>query len=286
MQEYMRLVIIAIILCMVSSAGCSKMQQVEETAIQNAISKEMALEREDQNSSDALPVEIIDSSVDVLIYAGKSLWIRQEHAIIEADITKQLLESEDIQVGITESKESVRDWMLKTTGNGVVNVCILYGILPSTIYASGNAQPDGSVVENWIETTDGDTVLNHADYFGYNSSEGQANERGAMQNLMDLPDIEINVYEHNIGMFVTEEGRTLTPSLGNFGSDRPFPLDELDADWFAEKVLATDAQGILADPIIVRDGDRGRLAIVFHTLYKNDPKGEVAAEIIKYLLTE
>lgn len=282
MEKYIRLVIIALILCMVSSAGCNKMQQVEETVIQNAISKEMGEEK----SSDALPVETIDSSVDVLIYVGKSLWIRQEHAIIEADITKHLLESENIQVEITESKESVRDWMLKTTGNGVVNVCILYGILPSTIYASGNAQPDGSVVENWIETTDGDTVLNHADYFGYNSSEGKANERGAMQNLMDLPDIEINVYEHNIGMSVTEEGRSLTPSLGHFGSDRPFPLDELDADWFAEKVLATDSQGVLADPIIVRDGDRGRLAIVFHTLYKNDPKGEVAAEIIKYLLTE
>ena len=282
MQEYIRLVIIVIILCMVSFAGCNKMQQVEETVMQNAESLEM----EEQKSSETLPVETIDSSVDVLIYVGKSLWIRQEHAIVEADITKRLLESEDIQVEITESKESVRDWMLKTTGNGVVNVCILYGILPSTIYASGNAQPDGSVVENWIETTDGDTVLNHADYFGYNSSEGTANERGAMQNLMDLPDIEINVYEHNIGMVVTEEGRILTPSLGDFGSDRPFPLDELDADWFAEKVFATDSQGTLADPIIVRDGDRGRLAIVFHTLYKNDPKGEVAAEIIKYLLTE
>lgn len=282
MQKYIRLVIIAIILCIASFTGCNKMQQVEETAIQNASSLEM----EEQKTTDDLPVETIDSSVDVLIYVGKSLWIRQEHAIVEADITKRLLESEDIQVEITESKETVRDWMLKTTGNGVLNVCILYGILPSTIYASGNAQPDGSVVENWIETTDGDTVLNHADYFGYNSSEGTANERGAMQNLMDLPDIEINVYEHNIGMVVTDEGRTLTPSLGDFGSDRPFPLDELDADWFAERVLATDSQGTLADPIIVRDGDRGRLAIVFHTVYKHDPKGEVAAEIIKYLLTE
>lgn len=282
MQEYIRLVIIVIILCMVSFAGCNKMQQVEGTVVQNAESLEM----EEQKSTEAIPVEIIDSSADVLIYVGKSLWIRQEHAIVEADITKRLLESEDIQVEITESKETVRDWMLKTTGNGVVNVCILYGILPSTIYASGNAQPDGSVVENWIETTDGDTVLNHADYFGYNSSEGTANERGAMQNLMDLPDIDINVYEHNIEMVVTAEGSILTPSLGNFGSDRPFPLDELDAGWYAEKVFATDSQGILADPIIVRDRDRGRLAIVFHTLYKNDPKGEVAAEIIKFLLTE
>ena len=86
MQEYIRLVIIALIVCMVSSAGCNKMQQVEETVIQNAISKEMVLEMEEEKSTDVLPVETVDSSVDVLIYVGKSLWIRQEHAIVEADI--------------------------------------------------------------------------------------------------------------------------------------------------------------------------------------------------------
>jgi len=232
---------------------------------------------------------VMESPVDVLIYKGRTLWIRPEHATIEAEKTKNLLESDGIQVGITGSEEYLRDWMLQTTANGVVNVCILYGILPSTIYPSGNAEPEGSIAENWIETTDGDTILNQADYFGYNSSEGQANERGALQNLMDIPDIEINVYEHNVGMVVTSEGKILTPSLGNFASDRPFPLDQFEGEWFAEKILASDTgntHATLADPIIVRDGDRGRLAIVFHTQYKNNPKGEVAAEIINYLLAK
>ena len=277
MPKYQWLVIIALIGCTVSFASCNKTQQVE---VSDVASTEI---------SDAIPVEPIDGSVDVLIYIGKTLWISSENAEDEAEMTKFLLESESIQMEITKSKESVRDWMLQTTANGVVNVCILYGILPSTIYPSGNAQPDGSVAENWIETTDGDTILNHADYFGYNSSEGKANERGAMQNLMDLPDIEINVYEHNIDMFVTVEGSRLAPSMVHFKSDRPFPLDQLEEEWFAEKILATDTgntQATLADPVIVRDGDRGRLAIVFHTLHKNDPKAEVAAQIIKYLLTE
>ena len=30
-------------------------------------------------------------------------------------------------------------------------------------------EPDGSIAENWIETTDGDTILNHADYIAYNT---------------------------------------------------------------------------------------------------------------------
>ncbi len=261
------------------------MQKVDEPIMPIAESVETV----EQEQADTIPVEPIDDSVDVMIYIGKSLWIRPENAENEAEMTQFLLESDSIKVEITKSKESVRDWMLQTTANGVVNVCILYGILPSTIYPSGNAQPNGSVAENWIESTDGDTILNHADYFGYNSSEGTANERGALQNLMDLPEIEINVYEHNIDMFVTAEGSRIAPSMVHFKSDRPFPLDQLDDEWFAEKILASDTgntHATLVDPIIVRDGDRGRLAIVFHTQYKDNPKAEVAAQIINYLLTQ
>lgn len=274
MQKYILVVIVALIGCMICFTSCNKTEQIEIAV-----------------STDAKPPDILVMEMpdDVLIYKGKTLWIRPEHATNEAIKTKNLLESDGIRVGITGSEEYLRDWMLQTTANGVVNVCILYGTLPSTIYPSGNAKPEGSIAENWIETTDGDTILNHADYLGYNSSEGKANERGALQNLMDIPDIEINVYEHNVGMFVTDVGKAISPNLGNFASDRPFPLDQFEGEWFAEKILASDTgntQATLADPIIVRDGDRGRLAIVFHTLYKNNPKGEVAAEIINYLLAE
>ena len=274
MRKYYGLITVIFIVYIFSLTSCNKMQQIEEMA-----------------TPVVEPYEIIveESPVDVLIYVGKTLWIRPEPAKVEAEITKNLLESQGIQVGITGSDDSVRDWMLQTTANEAVNVCILYGTLPYTIYPSGNAQPDDSVLEKWLESTDGDTIMNHADYFGYNSSEGKANERGALQNLMDIPDIEIDVYTHNTKMMVTEEGRTLTPSLDNFASDRTFPLDQFEGEWFAEKILATDtgdAQASFADPIIVRDGDRGRIAIVFHTLYKDNPKGEVAAEIINYLLSE
>ena len=237
------------------------------------------------------PSQIVqeESPVDVLIYVGRTLWITSDDARTEAEITRDLLIPKGIEVGITGSEESLRDWMLQTTANSSLNVCILYGTLPYTIYPSGNTQPDDSVLEKWIESTDGDTIMNHADYFGYNSSEGKANERGALQNLMDIPDIELDVYTHNTKMIVTEEGKTLTPSLVNFASDRTFPLDEFEGDWFAEKVLATDTgdlDGTFADPIIVRDGDRGRIVIAFHTLHKDDPKGEVAAEIIQYLFAQ
>ncbi len=234
--------------------------------------------------SDAKPV-------DVMIYIGHSSWITIEKARIEAGITKGLLTSNGIRTSITESDETIKDWMIETTANSSVNVCIFYGVLPGTIYEAGNSQSDGSITENWIESTDGDTILNQGDYLGYYSSDDTPNYKAPLQNLMDLPHVDINVENfEDLNMYITESGRTLTPNLINFESDRPFPLKQLGSDWFAEKIFASDTgdvQGVLADPVILRDGDRGRLAIVYQTHHGGNPKGVVAAEIIiNYLLAK
>jgi hypothetical protein len=69
------------------------------------------------------------------------------------------------------------------------------------------------------------------------------------------------------------------------------PLNQLQGEWFAEKVFASDTgddQATYADPVIIRDGNRGRLAIVHATyIHEGLLNGEVAAEIIiNYLLAE
>lgn len=235
--------------------------------------------------------EPVDRPKDVLIYIGSTSWITNELAAVEANTTKNLLEAKGIRAGITESVNLVGDWMLQTTANGAVNVCILYGVIPATIYAAGNTQVDGSIAENWLESTDGDTILNHADYFGYYSSDETPNYKATLQNLMDLPNLDINVENfEEFQMLITESGRTLTPSLVSFQSDRPFPLEQLDSEWFAEKIFASntgddEAEG--SDPIILRDGKRGRIAMVHQTHHGNESKGEVAAQIIiNYLLKD
>lgn len=269
------LIVIVGISCILSFANCNKTQQIQGTVV-----------------TEIEPSEIVvyESPENVLIFIGKTWWITPENARTEAELTKKLLESKGIQVGITGSEESLRDWMLQTTANKSVNVCILYGALPASIYPAGNAQPDGSIAENWIESTDGDTIMSQADYLGYNTTEGKANERGALQNLMDIEDIEIDVYTHDTYMTLTEEAGTLSPSLTRFESDRPFPLDQFEDEWYAEKIFATDtgnSEATVADPIIVRDGIRGRIAIVYQTQYQNDPKAEVATEIISnYLIVK
>ena len=215
---------------------------------------------------------------EVLIYTGEVWWITQDEAVTEAKTTQRLLKAEDIQTEITNSENAVKQWMLRTTLDDSVDVLILYGDIPSTIYPAGNALPDGSVAENWIETADGNTILNHADYIFYGN--GKNGEQG-LQNIMDIPGIMM--WGDDTPMRVAASGKALTPSLTAFQSDRPFHLDELRGDWFAEVVFASntgDERATRADPVIVRDGNRGRIAIVHQTSSENNPKGQVAAEII------
>ncbi len=274
MQKYRCFVVLSLICCVVSIVGCAKIQKESHSAEIN-VSME----------------EPFDNPKDVLIYIGSTSWITIELAAVEANTTKNILESKGIQASITESVDTVREWMIETTANGAVNVCILYGVIPATIYAAGNTQSEGSIAENWIESTDGDTFLNHGDYFGYYSSDETPNSKAMLQNLMDLPNLDINV-EHfeELQMLITDSGRTLTPSLVSFQSDRPFPLEQLDFEWYAEKIFASDTgddEPIGADPIILRDGDRGRIAMVHQTHHGKNPKGTVAAEIIiNYLIRD
>ena len=225
-------------------------------------------------------------AADVLIYTGRVWWISRPDALTEAQTTKRLLEAEGIEVKITANANAVKQWMLSTASDGDVNVLILYGGVPSTIYPTGNVQPDGSVAENWIETSDGNTILNHADWIFWGGENGRNGEHG-LQNLMDIP--EILLWGDDEPMRVTASGKEFTSSLRDFESDRPFPLNELQGDWFAEVVFASDTgteNATRADPVIIRDGNRGRIAIVHQTQFEENPKGEVAAEIINYLLAD
>ena len=243
------------------------------------------------------PVDIAHP-IDVMIYTNHSAGIALEDAEMAAETTRNLLEADGISVEITKDYAFVRDWMLQTTNDGNVNVLVLYGVLPTSVYRPG----DGSIAENWIETTDGNTILNHADYIAYYADAGAGNRDiigdHGLRNLMDNSDINSFIQGHDfdtpLPMIVTPDGTALTPSLANFDAYRPMSLNQLQGDWFAEKVFASDtgnAQAAYADPVIVRDGNLGRLAIVHSNVVteksKGLPNGEVAAEIISnYLIQE
>jgi len=222
---------------------------------------------------------------EVAIYTGDVGWIDKGNADIQAQICKDKLEAASIVCtwySSTADKAAVAEWVQDRTGNGEFDVLVLYGFLPETIYAAGNTQPNDSLAELFIESTDGDMILNHADYMFYVTNPC-CNGDAALANIMDIP--AITMWDDNTVVAVTAAGAAIAPSLVNNQSDRPFHINELAGDWYVEASLAQNGAGTRADPIIVRDGNRGRVAMAYQT--PDDPtlpRGAVAAEMITYLM--
>ena len=232
----------------------------------------------------ALPLTSVFAAGEVAIYTGITQWISKAAADEQAQICVDMLNDADIAVTWYDSDgdtDALADWMDSVTGNGVLDICVLYGDFPPSIYPEGNSQTDGSIAETFIETTDGDTFINHADYMFWGLSG--RNEEGGLKNMMDIDDIVM--WDDNTAMTVTAEGNAISPTLPDFASDRPFHTDELAGDWEIEVSLAQNDDGTRADPIIVRDGNLGRLIPVIQTANGDEPKGAVAAEIIDYLMS-
>lgn len=225
---------------------------------------------------------------EVAIYTGTTQWISKAKADEQAKICVDMLNKAGIKNTLF-SKDTdmpaLATWMKGVTNDKGLDICILYGDFPPTLYPENNAQPDGSIAEVFIESTDGDAFLNHADYmfWGLNGR----NQEGGLKNMMDIPNI--TMWDDNTKLTVTAEGRAISPTLAsipNLESDRPFHLNELAKEWKAEVILAKNDAGTRADPVIVRDGNRGRLIPCIQTADQDEPKGAVAAEIITWMFKQ
>ena len=247
------------------------------------------------------PLRPVLAAGEVAIYTGTTEWISKEDADEQAQICVDMLNA----AGITNTwfdsagagdMAALADWMKRGTGDNELDVCILYGIVPQTIYPSPNVQPNGSIAERFIETTDGDAFINHNDYmffWGAGAKERRLdahNSVGGLQNMMDIPGITMWPNDHwsdpPVKVKVTDEGKAISPSLRDFESNRPFRVDKLIGDWKVEVALAQNPNGTRADPVIVRDGNRGRLIPVIQKVGSGEPSGAVAAEIIIYLMSK
>ena len=232
----------------------------------------------------ALPLAHVFAAGDVAIYTGITQWISKAAADEQAQICVDMLNDAGIANTWYDSDgdvDALADWMQGVTGDDGLDICVLYGDFPPEIYPEDNTQTDGSIAETFIETTDGDTFINHADYMFWGLAG--RNEEGGLKNMMDIDDIVM--WDDDTAMTVTAEGKSISPTLPDFASDRPFHTDQLAGDWEVEVSLAQNDDGTRADPIIVRDGNLGRLIPAIQTANGNEPKGAVAAEIIIWLMS-
>jgi Carbohydrate binding domain len=178
-----------------------------------------------------------------------------------------------------DQQAALADWVVAHTGDGVEDILILCGTFPDTIYEPGNTQADDSLAELFLD--DGNTIINTGDWIFYVVNGAGTNAAGGLQTMMDIPGVTV-AGEDNTAITVTAEGQDYTPSLQDFATDRPFHLDTLEGDWYAELILAQNAAGTRADPVIVRNSATGgRIGIFFQTADQaDDPRGEVISEWI------
>ena len=224
---------------------------------------------------------------EVAIYTGETQWIAKAEADKHADRYTKLFKDAGIKSTWLKSKDDgakIADWTKKTTKDGGIDVMILFGDLPPSIFDTGKKLSDGTPAEGFIETTDGNAFINHADYMFWGIA-GRNSEFG-LQSMMDIDDIVM--WDDNTPCKVTAKGKEISPTLGKVKdgtilSDRPFHVDQLKGDWKVEASLADAKDGTRADPIIVRDGDKGRVIPCVQINGPTEPLADIGFEIVSWL---
>ncbi len=216
------------------------------------------------------------SDIAISTQAG---WFGQGAADSEMQEIVNNVQGVNIQVFTSAQQAALATWVTDHTGDGTSDLLILCGQFPSTIYAPGNGQADNSLAELFLD--DGNTIINTGDWIFYVVDGAGTNGPGGLQTMMDIPGVTV-AGEDDTAVTVTAEGQQYTPTLQNFATDRPFHLDTLANNWETELVLAQNAAGTRADPVIVHNTvTGGRIGIFYQTAGQNgDPRGEVISEWI------
>jgi len=226
-------------------------------------------------------------AIHIAVYTETTQWIGQVLAQQEADIFMDAMDGADGVDSIENvSLADMEQWTIDNTVDNGGNLIVMYGDFPETIYPGGNAEPDGSLAEEFLDA--GNSFSNSNDYFFWGVAG--RNSEGGIQNMMDIPGI--TQWDDNTPMSATIEGAKIVPSMPNdYFTDRPFHLDQLAGPWVLEIALASNTgkqDAIRCDPCIVLDEDtNGRLIQVYQTNGLEQEEGLALSEILKnYYLEE
>ena len=247
---------------------------------------------------------------DLAIYSGPTNpdWISQHAAITN---TRVIMNDERIK-NIFENIENFERgdeigydaplgrWLKSHTGNGQQDVFVsAAGTAPSALYRFPNMDTDGSNIEKFVE--DGNVYINVADYILFVSWEnGQWNEwnqEAGASNIFDIPWVHFwppgGHGAPSIPMTPTQEGKKYLPSsLKEFGSDRPWHLDQFfGTGWETVAFAIGENNALFADPAVAINKEYGGIiASMWHKAQPNwigtDPRGIGVVEFIVNWLTE
>jgi len=213
----------------------------------------------------------------IAIFTEQVSWTDAATAAAAVDlITKNVKTAKEVKV-YTDAELAA--FATKHTKDGNFDMIITFGWFPTSLYKPGNAEPDGSVGEKFLQG--GDMFLNTADYIFYVSSTN--NDAGGLTNMTNSA---LDMWTDGTVCKPTADGTKYAPSLpASWNAPRSFRLDQikLEADWEAEVVFGSDGANS-ADPVIIKSKSTGgRVGIAFQ-VGDATPRGEVISEIINNFL--
>ena len=212
--------------------------------------------------------------------------------IIDGAVNLEAFDPKDIK--------GLANWVeAHTEGGG--NTLILTGITPSTIYPAGNAKPDGSILEEFLDA--GNTIFNTGEYTFY-TSEGPAetNGQGGLGNIIDVPEAFVwhgkgpDAWRGDpIEMTPTQASKDHVPSLKKYNTSYPFHIEDYEkSPWELEIALAENKdEDLRLEPAVILNEDTGGRLGIFVQVYVGDVPhpgvswGEIMGEfIVNYYVPE
>ena len=170
------------------------------------------------------------------------------------------------------------DWAEARMEDGKLDIIWLNGCVPSSLYPFPNQEPDGSVIERWLDG--GNMIINVGDWFGYVSYEGggRKTENGpsGAANILDLSS-GIIYSADNTQMTTTDAGKKYLPSIGDGCiSYRPISLAQVVDPWEVAAAFATlngeeDSTG--GDPVVIHNTETGAYVAFIDQAAGSGPPG-------------
>lgn len=200
----------------------------------------------------------------------------------EIPVMQEIIEEAvDLQSFGADDLDALADWVEAHT-SGERHVLILTGILPSTIYAAENAEPDGSLVEEFLDA--GNTIINTGEYTFYTIEGGQeANGDQALKNILDVPAATVwhgleGWRDSVVNMTPTADGEKYIPSIKEYGTSYPLHVENYNGtDWELEIAAAENTdEDLRVDGMIVNTETGGRLGIFVQAYVGDIPAPDIS----------
>jgi hypothetical protein len=108
-------------------------------------------------------------AADIMFYTGHTNpgWIAE--AQMRKDADKIIAEVKGLFKNVADFDDKklkeIGQWCKDNTGDKELDVIVMFGCTPSTLYPNPNAKPDGSPLEEFLD--DGNLIINVADYVFY-----------------------------------------------------------------------------------------------------------------------